>query len=93
VRDSRPNLSGTGMQQTIKQYVVDDFAFLVERDWCADPLTGVAIWVWFRDEPCCDDNGHQYRLYLPLGISNASILDTCSAFVKAVHCSTFADVV
>ncbi len=73
-------------------YSVGDFKFKIEKDCSADPLTGVAVWVQFRGEPCCDDNGHQYRFYLPLGVSDRTIHDICRAFRLATHCDTLVDV-
>jgi hypothetical protein len=70
-----------------KQLRVGDFSFLVERDYSADPLSGVAVWVFFRREPCCDDNGHQYRFFLPLGVQERTIHDVCVAFTLATHCT------
>ena len=73
-----------------KIYNIGDFRFDIEKDCSADPLTGVAIWVQFRGEPCCDDNGHQTRFYLPLGVSDSTILDICRAFTLATHCDSLA---
>ena len=73
-----------------KTIVVDDFSFAVETDCSADPLTGVGVWVWFRGEPCCDDNGHQHRFFLPLGVSDCTVADVCQAFTLATHCDSFA---
>ena len=72
-------------------YLVGDFGFEIEKDRTADPLTAVAVWVRFRGEPCCDDNGHQYRFYLPLGVSDTTIHDICRAFTLATHCDSLAD--
>ncbi len=69
-----------------EQFSIGEFDFVVERDVSADPLNGVAVWVLFRDEPCCDENGHQYRFFLPLGVQNSSIRDVCQAFTLATHC-------
>lgn len=69
-----------------KQFQIGDFSFLIEKDLTADPLSGVAVWVLFREEPCCDDNGHQYRIYLPLGVKDETIKDVCHAFTLATHC-------
>ncbi|OED38445.1 hypothetical protein AB833_19910 [Chromatiales bacterium (ex Bugula neritina AB1)] len=66
----------------------DQFRFALEYDWCPDPLSGIAVWVWFRGEPCCDDNGHQYRFYLPLGVKSSTVRDICKAFAAATHCDS-----
>ncbi|MEM7256379.1 MAG: hypothetical protein AAF404_03220 [Pseudomonadota bacterium] len=68
------------------QLQIGDFSFLIEKDRGADPISGVAVWVLFRDEPCCDDNGHQYRIFLPLGVNDDTIRDVCHAFTLATHC-------
>jgi hypothetical protein len=69
-----------------RRFAYKQFHFVVRRDHRADPLWGIEILVWFRGEPCCDDNGHQYRLYLPLGVQNATVDDCCRAFCAARHC-------
>lgn len=69
-----------------EQFAIDEFDFVVEKDVSADPLNGVAVWVLFRDEPCCDENGHQYRFFLPLGVQSSTIKDVCHAFTLATHC-------
>ncbi len=71
-----------------QQFKVGDFSFLIEKDYTADPVCGVAVWVLFRDEACCDDNGHQYRFFLPLGVKDQTIEDICSAFTLATHCES-----
>jgi len=63
-----------------------DFEFSVKTDYFGDPLSAVEVFVTFRNEPCCDDNGHQYRFYLPMGVSKSTLQDICSAFANAVHC-------
>ena len=72
-----------------KNIQINDFGFAVDTDCRADPLTGVEIWVWFRGEPCCDDNGHQHRFFLPLGVCESTITDVCKAFTLATHCDSF----
>ncbi len=74
------------------EIVFEQFRFFIEKDWCADPVSGIAVWVWFRGEPCCDENGHQYRFYLPLGVQTSTLRDVCRAFTAAVHCDAIADV-
>jgi len=76
------------MVDQVSKFVHEQFDFVVNRDSGADPLWGIEIWVWFRNEPCCDDNGHQYRLYLPLGVLDSTITDCCKAFCAARHCTT-----
>jgi len=71
-----------------RQLHFGDFSFLIEKDHAADPVSGIAVWVLFRDEPCCDDNGHQYRFYLPLGVMDETIKDVCDAFTRATHCDS-----
>lgn len=74
------------MTSETRTYTQEDFHFVVNRDYHSDPLWGIEILVWFRDEPCCDDNGHQYRLYLPLAVTDATVRDCCRAFCAARHC-------
>jgi len=64
----------------------DRFTFEVTVDPCAEALCAIEVLVFFNSEPCCDDNGHQYRMYLPVGLQDSSIKDLCKAFTKAVHC-------
>lgn len=73
-------------EEGTRRFAYKQFHFVVRRDHRADPLWGIEILVWFRGEPCCDDNGHQYRLYLPLGVQNATVDDCCRAFCAARHC-------
>ncbi len=69
-----------------KKVVVDQFTFEVTVDPCADALSAIEVLVFFMGEPCCDDNGHQYRMYLPVGLQDSSLNDLCRAFTKATHC-------
>ena len=69
-----------------KQIKVDRFIFDVTIDPTTDALSAIEVMVSFMGEPCCDENGHQYRLYLPLGLKDSSLKDLCEAFTKAVHC-------
>lgn len=75
------------MQNQIIQ--VERFSFEITIDQSADPLSAIEVMVFFMGEPCCDDNGHQYRLYLPAGLQKSSLEDLCSAFAKAVHCEHY----
>ena len=75
---------------TQKQLKVDSFTFEVSKDLTADPLSAIEVWVFFKSEPCCDDNGHQYRFYLPIGIREETLNDICRAFTLAVHCDQLA---
>lgn len=68
---------------------INDFRFEIESDCNADPLTGIGVWVFFRGEPCCDDNGHQYRFFLPLGVVESTVTDVCRAFTLATHCESY----
>ena len=65
------------------------FTFEVSIDHCGDPISAVEVWVNFQDEPCCDENGHQYRFYLPFAIQESSLQNVCNAFAKAVHSEKF----
>ncbi len=69
-----------------KNIQIDHFNFEISVDPTTDPLSAIEVMVYFRDEPCCDGNGHQYRFYLPVGLSESSLKDLCEAFTKAVHC-------
>ena len=69
-----------------KQIQVERFTFEVTVDPCADALSAIEVMVFFNGEPCCDDNGHQYRMYLPVGLQESSLGDLCFAFARAVHC-------
>ncbi len=73
-----------------KQFQIDRFTFEVSIDPTVDALSAIEVLVFFLGEPCCDDNGHQYRFYLPAGVQETSIKDMCLAFTKAVHCEQFA---
>jgi len=65
---------------------IGDFEFRVKTDHSGDPLSAIEVFVFFRNEPCCDDNGHQYRFYLPIGLAETSLQDVCCSFALAVHC-------
>ena len=80
--------TGDVMQE--KQIQVERFTFEVTFDPTVDALFSIEIMVFFMGEPCCDENGHQYRLYLPAGLKESSLRDLCEAFTKAVHCEQFA---
>ena len=69
-----------------KHIKADRFTFEVTVDPSAEALSAIEVLVFFNSEPCCDDNGHQYRMYLPVGLQDSSIKDLCKAFTKAVHC-------
>ncbi len=69
---------------------IENFAFEISLDLTADAVSALEIMVYFMDEPCCDDSGHQYRLYLPAGVQDSSVRDLCDAFTKAVHCEQHA---
>lgn len=69
-----------------KHFEAGRFNFEINIDPTADPLSAIEVMIYFCGEPCCDDNGHQYRFYLPLGIRESSLKDLCEAFTKAVHC-------
>jgi len=69
-----------------KQFKAGRFTFEVTTDPGADALSAIEVMVFFMGEPCCDDNGHQYRMYLPIGLQDSSLKDLCFAFTKAVHC-------
>jgi len=69
-----------------KQFKVDRFTFEITADPSADALSAIEVMVFFMGEPCCDDNGHQYRMYLPVGLQDSSLKDLCQAFTRAVHC-------
>lgn len=69
-------------------YNYHDFQFAIETDCNADPLTSIGVWIWFRGEPCCDDNGHQHQFFLPLAVSDETIRDVCRAFTLATHCQS-----
>jgi len=69
---------------------VDRFTFEVASDPTADAISAIEVMVFFMGEPCCDENGHQYRIHLPLAMKDSSILDLCEAFTKAVHCEHYA---
>ncbi len=71
-------------------FKIDRFTFAIRVDQTADALNAIEVWVFFMEEPCCDDNGHQYRFYLPLALKESSLRDLCCAFTKAVHCEQFA---
>lgn len=68
---------------------LDEFEFTIEYDRDADPIAGVGVWVFFKGEPCCDESGHQFRFFLPLGVKERTVLDVCRAFILATHCDTF----
>jgi len=72
-----------------KHIQVDRFTFEVTYDLTADALCAIEVMVFFMGEPCCDDNGHHYRFYLPVGLQDKSLRDLCSAFTKAVHCEHY----
>jgi len=69
-----------------KQFKVDRFTFEITADPSADALSAIEVMVFFMGEPCCDDNGHQYRMYLPVGLQDSSLKDLCQAFTRAAHC-------
>ena len=69
-----------------KIFKVDRFTFKISKDPSVDALCAIEVMVYFMGEPCCDDSGHQYRLYLPAGMKDSSVTDMCQAFAKAVHC-------
>jgi len=74
-------------EEMYEKYIqVDRFTFEVNHDPAADAVCAIEVMVFFSGEPCCDDNGHQYRFYLPAGLREESLKDLCSAFTKAVHC-------
>jgi len=73
--------------RTIKS---DKFSFHISTDPAADALSAIEVWVNFMGEPCCDENGHQYRFFLPLALQESSLQDICHAFTLAVHCDRFA---
>lgn len=73
-----------------KQIQVDRFTFEISVDPTVDALCAIEVMVFFMGEPCCDENGHQYRFYLPAAVQDASLKDLCGAFTKAVHCEQYA---
>ena len=56
-----------------RQLKVDRFTFKITNDPSVDALCAIEVMVYFMGEPCCDDSGHQYRLYLPAGMKDSSV--------------------
>lgn len=73
-----------------KLFETERFSFKITIDPTADALCAIEVMVFFMGEPCCDDSGHQYRLYLPAGMKESSVTDLCEAFTKAIHCEQHA---
>ncbi len=76
------------MTPSTRSFKFDEFDFFVEMDRFTEPVSGTEVWVWFRNEPCCNESGHQYRIYLPAGVQTSTIKDICRAFVASVHCTS-----